>query len=485
MAGEVEKKSSTIFKTVVKAQEPFVPPSEKNKFMQYHSGVSSGDLERLGIEFGVRDSRGLEHAERAKHVFGINGEEFKKVYDNLRNSGFGPSDKNTIGDKTIFVITSGLHKKFENTAFGLLLSSRKDTKKASDSDINRSIAIESELKRDSPLKNSGLNAYKTENKDEVISALNDYDNIKNLPGAIDTLVYSIKTSIPPKVLHESIRDLEGVEQKKKFLETVEKLMSRLETKKGAEATRRITLNKIKAFNKVKNDPFSREVFELSMSTGLNFNDLLKEVRRVGDEEELRKGIVRNFETFNRRVSDVFGGDFAERLSAKSTFEIGSELSKKGLSLDRMLKDEAVKKLFLATRFNRPFVEELKVKPLGFIPADNFARLYTLSRSYGLDFKKLVQNYGGENVKRNLSIILNEARGAKPLGLTYSNLMDRFRKLGIQTNEDKEVGLIAYNKGIPPERFARIKRDAESAGLHPFVLVDLLPRGGVKQKQSPA
>ncbi len=482
-----EKKSETVVKTMVKVSETFVPRSEKDKFMRYHSGVSELDLEKLGQEFGVNDSRGLEHAERAKHVFGIKGDEFRRVYEKLKNSGFGPSDKNSIGDKTIFLITSDLHKRFKNPAFGLLLASRKDdVKSSSESDINRILSLESELGTESPLNKSPLNAYYTENREFVLSAIKGWEAVGNTETTMKVLASSIRTGIPFKVLHESVRDLEGLDDKREFLKTVEILMNRLVEKKGAEAAARITLKKIRAFNKVKKNPVSKDVFEVSMRTGVNFNDLLKEILRTDDDENIRKSLANDFERFSNRVALVFGSDFAEKLNAKSTFEIGGALMKKGLSLDRMLgfnkklenndvkrRVLAIKKLFLATRANRSLLEEFKVKPLGFIPDKTFADIYNLSRRYGVDFKKLVYSYGKGGVKRNLSIVLNEARGAKPLGLTYSNLMDRLDKLGVKTVEGKTVGLIAFNRGIPPERYVVIKRDAEKAGIHPFALVDLL------------
>lgn len=214
------------------------------------------------------------------------------------------------------------------------------------------------------------------------------------------------------MLYESVRDLEGLEGKKEFLETVEKLMSRVIEKKGAGTAWKTTLKKISEFNKVKNDPVSRDVFDASMRTGVDFHDLHKEVSWADDDETVRRSLVKNFEKSNNKVSYVFGRDFAEGLNAKSTFEIGDALMKKGLSLDRMLRKEDVKKLFLATRFNKPLSEEFKVKPLGFIPDKTFADSYNLSKRYGVDFKKLVESYGKGRIKRNLSIVFNEARGAK-------------------------------------------------------------------------
>jgi hypothetical protein len=348
-----------------------------------------------------------------------------------------------------------------------LISSRSG-KSSSDSDINRIMLLEGDLKKESP-----LNAYHVEDKSFLLKAFEEYSEVKNDNMAKEALITSIRTSIPFDDLYKSIRDFDTSAEKLRFLDSFEKLTDRVLEKKGVDYAKKASLNAIKAFKKVKDDPVARDVFEASMKTGADFKDLYKTIKIV-DGEELRRGVVKNFEDLRKNVLKVFPEEVAEKLNAKSIIQLGSDLQEKEV-VEKLGKNPRLKRFFILTRglgSTLPFKSVLGLESVQypFIKTDHFVKLHDLSGKYDIPFKKLVKAYGRDKtwLKRNLNLVWSDIKpgGLKPEA--YADLMQELRGLKVK---DVETGWVAFNRGVKPRDYAEIEREAGSVKIHPFVLVE--------------
>ena len=428
--------------------------------------LSKDNFEELQGSYGVNDSNGVLHAHIAQ-LKGISPERFKRVLKALQQSKLTPFEKNEIVNHVIYSIEKNLDVKFKKPAFGLLITLRKEkNKNNSDSEINRISSIEMDLEKESP-----LNAYHVEDRNFLLKAFSGFDEVRNDPIARSALETSIKTSIPFNDLYKSIKDFDNSAEKMRFLDSVETLTDRVLKDKGIETAKRISLKTVKAFRKVKNDSVARNVFEASMKTGADFNDLFKTVKNADG------GLVKSFENLRSRALEVFPESVVGKLNAKAVIRLGSDLDEKTANV--LKNDENLKRFFLLTRglyFDLPVTSGLGVKSSGypFIKTDDFIKLNELGRDYGIPFKNLVTSYGKDKkwVKRNLNLVWSDIKPRSLKPIEYADLMQKMRGLKVK---DLETGWVAFNKGVKPEDYKNLESRALEARIHPFVLVEAFAR----------
>jgi hypothetical protein len=438
-------------------------------------------LNKLKEEYGAETPLEFLNAHIAQ-LKNIKGGDFKEVLEKLKKSKFNiyykgvKIPKSEVSNIVVDLIEKGWHKKFDDIAFGLLVSSVRGGN-TSDSDIAKASNLEVDLKKNSP-----LNAYNTKDERFIVENYGDYYKFKNDPIAREVLVTAIRTHTRFRDLYESVRDFETSAEKLRFLNSLEAHSDRLLAKKErVEEVSSIVSRTLKAFKKYRSDVVARDVFEASMNTGVDFNDLYKMVKTV-DGSAARKGLVKSFEVLRSRALEVFPESVVGKLNAKSVFQLGSDLNESVVG--KIARDELARKLFLLTRGSdfTQFYSKLGLKSARYpyIKPDDFVKLHDLSGEYGVDFEKLVKAYGKKNkewLKRNLNLVWSDIKpgGLKPV--EYADLMERMRGLKVK---DLETGWTAFNLGVKPEKYKEIEERALSLKLHPFVLVDALKkRRGLK------